>query len=308
VSLSSRRAILAGAAALATVPAAGLAASNVSERNVGAGGMQLRLQLAVPKAAPPPGGFPLLVVLDGNAWFPVAASIAEARIEEVGPIVVMGVGYQGDLAFDPRRVRDLTPFAPQTPLDGPQAGVEVGGADAFAAAVIEGFLPLAAREAPLAPGRRGLFGHSLGGLFVLHLLFSRPNAFDAYIAASPSIWWHRPRLMADAQSFTLSSPHPRVLVTAGELEDVMGPADAAYVRETYTANPKAYGGETMAQALEASRVKMSRLHMSRNAREMAERLRERGLEVAFAQFAGESHMSAGPVAINRAIGFATGQA
>ena len=36
---------------------------------------------------------------------------------------------------------------------------------------------------------RVLSGHSLGGLFALHVLASAPDAFDAYLAASPSADW-----------------------------------------------------------------------------------------------------------------------
>jgi hypothetical protein len=41
--------------------------------------------------------------------------------------------------------------------------------------------------------------------------------------------------------------------------------------------------------------------MRANAREMADLLRERGLDAAYAEFAGESHNSAAAVAINRAL-------
>ena len=33
------------------------------------------------------------------------------------------------------------------------------------------------------------FGSSLGGLFVFHTLFHRPDAFDNYLAVSPAIGW-----------------------------------------------------------------------------------------------------------------------
>ncbi|MCX5730662.1 MAG: alpha/beta fold hydrolase, partial [Deltaproteobacteria bacterium] len=36
---------------------------------------------------------------------------------------------------------------------------------------------------------RVLSGHSLGGLFALHVLATAPDAFDAYLAASPSAQW-----------------------------------------------------------------------------------------------------------------------
>lgn len=40
-----------------------------------------------------------------------------------------------------------------------------------------------------------LFGSSLGGLFTLYALLERPEAFNAYIAVSPAIWWDRAILL-----------------------------------------------------------------------------------------------------------------
>jgi predicted alpha/beta superfamily hydrolase len=301
---ASRRAILAGAAALAAVPAAALAAPRISDRLVDVGGgVQLRLRLAIPDTPAPAQGLPLLVVLDGDAWFDVAASIAAARREGIGPVAILGVGYPGTDPFNPRRLKDLTPWPPQTPLDGPQTGAPVGGADAFADAVLGRLLPLAAREVRIAPHRRALFGHSLGGLFALHMLFRRPDAFDAYVAASPSIWWDKARLLAEADAARFPTPPPRVLLTAGGLEDELGAADIGWLRRAFAADPRAFGGRSIDEVIEASRTKTASNRMPGNAREMAGLLRDRGLEAAYAEFAGETHMSSAPMAINRALSF-----
>lgn len=270
---------------------------------VDASGRPFRLDLAIPEGPSPAGGFPLLVVLDGNAWFGVAASLAEARAEELGPLVVAGIGYPGEDRFDSRRLNDLTPWPPQTPLDGPQTGLAVGGADAFAEALLGRLLPQVAATAPIAPGRRAIFGHSLGGLFVLHLLFSRPGAFAAHVAASPSIWWDRARLIGEAEAARFPAAPPRVLLTAGELEEQLSPADIAYFRKTYAADPKAYGGRTLEQVIEEARARLIGYRMPGNAREMAGRLRAHGLDADFVEFPGETHASSAPVALNRALGF-----
>lgn len=34
-----------------------------------------------------------------------------------------------------------------------------------------------------------LMGHSFGGLFALSTMASRPELFDAWVAADPSLWW-----------------------------------------------------------------------------------------------------------------------
>lgn len=38
--------------------------------------------------------------------------------------------------------------------------------------------------------RDALYGHSFGGLFVIHALITRPELFDTFISASPAIMWN----------------------------------------------------------------------------------------------------------------------
>lgn len=290
--------------ALTAAPAAALASPRRTTQLIEAGGRRLRLDLAIPDASAPDGGFPLLVVLDGNLWFEVAASLAGARPEELGPVVVAGIGYPGDAPLDPRRLYDLTPWPPQTPLDGPQAGQATGGADAFAEALIGRLLPQIQAAAPISPGRRALFGHSLGGLFVLHLLFRRPDAFRTYVAASPSIWWDEGRLIGEAGAMVIPSPPPRILLTAGGLEEELSAADIAWLDKSYAADPKSYGGRSLDQVVRDMRARLLGYRMPGNAQDMAERLRRRGLDAAYVRFEGETHNASAAVALNRALGFA----
>ncbi|MBF3166256.1 ferric enterobactin esterase PfeE, partial [Pseudomonas aeruginosa] len=64
-----------------------------------------------------------------------------------------------------------------------------GGADAFLDLLRDGMRPAVAAQAPLDTARQTLWGHSYGGLLVLHALFTRPGEFARYAAASPSLWW-----------------------------------------------------------------------------------------------------------------------
>jgi predicted alpha/beta superfamily hydrolase len=47
-------------------------------------------------------------------------------------------------------------------------------------------------------GRSGLIGESLAGLFVVETFLREPQAFDAYLAASPSLWWDDQSLSREA--------------------------------------------------------------------------------------------------------------
>lgn len=267
-------------------------------------GRLFKVFISTPAGPAPKAGFPVIYVLDGNAWFGVAAGLAGVKDEEFPHAVVVGVGYPGRAAFDERRVGDLTPFKPAEPLLFGQSDKTAGGADAFAD-FVAGELPAElGRTLRLDPHRRTLFGHSLGGLFVLHVLFTRPASFDAYVAASPSIWWNRPALLAEAAAARFPAPAPRVLVTAGALETVLGDFDKDYVRQQFRTAPGQYAGKTLDQAFEEVRRKLADNRMPENARDMAVLLRDRGLDAAYVEFADEDHMSVAPAALNRTFRFA----
>lgn len=72
---------------------------------------EYKLFLAKPKTthAKP---YPILVVLDGNAHFPFVINqyIMHQYTPAQEPLLIVGIGYDGDLVYDvPRRTRDYTP-------------------------------------------------------------------------------------------------------------------------------------------------------------------------------------------------------
>src|SRR3546814_8321170 len=82
--------------------------------------------------------------------------------------------------------------------------------------------PLIAQRYPVDARRQTLFGHSYGGLFTLYTLFTKPQAFQGYVAASPSIWWYQgyvERTLAAFERQLADQPvTARLLVTAGGAE------------------------------------------------------------------------------------------
>ncbi|KAL4997987.1 Alpha/Beta hydrolase protein [Aspergillus recurvatus] len=162
-----------------------------------------------------------IYLVDGNALFLTATETLRRRQShrqhEVDSIVV-AVGYPlvgsgSGSVFSPRRSYDLTPPcdpAHYTPPDGPdgkQKLEEHGGADKFVTFITQVVRPFV--QTALFPrvsfSRTALFGHSYGGLFVLHTLFTRPWAFDVYLAASPSIWWNDRFILSEAEKFCAES-------------------------------------------------------------------------------------------------------
>jgi predicted alpha/beta superfamily hydrolase len=148
--------------------------------------------------------------------------------------VVIAIGYPLTTSvFSPRRSYDLTPpCETYTPPDGPDGKPKVeehGGADRFLSFITEVVRPFISTAVfpHVSFTRTALFGHSYGGLFVLHTLFTRPASFDVYLAASPSIWWNDRFVLSEAEKFcsntdapsTTPSSSPTLRLTFGSLEE-----------------------------------------------------------------------------------------
>lgn len=67
---------------------------------------------------------------------------------------------------------------------------KTGGAHHFFTFIEEELKPQIEKNFEIDKGKQTLFGHSLGGLFALHILFTNINAFQNYFISSPSIWWN----------------------------------------------------------------------------------------------------------------------
>lgn len=161
---------------------------------VGPDGRTMDLMLALPQGDAPPGGWPLVMALDGDRFFAALAGAAAAlshRTDKTGvaPMAVAALAHRPAAgAPGDQRARDFTRSAcPDPGLLGPS-----GGGDAFQRLIADGVLPMLAQGAPLNLARATLFGHSLGGLFVLETLRADPTLFARWVAVSPSLWWSTP--------------------------------------------------------------------------------------------------------------------
>lgn len=145
-----------------------------------------RLRIAIPKRAPGPAGHPVAWLLDGKA---ALAHIDEALLTELDgatPPVIVAIGHDTPLRLDAtERIRDYTPGTDSADPRGRRGG----GADDLLDLIEGEMTARLAAAAPIDRSRQTVWGHSLGGLFVLHALLARPAAFSRYYAASPSLWW-----------------------------------------------------------------------------------------------------------------------
>lgn len=231
------------------------------------------ISLLVPPGEPPAEGWPVIYALDGGwtfATFTDALRVQGGRPEVTGvrPAVVVGIGYPaGEGGDNPRRQTDLTP---------PQA-------DRFLDFLEHRLIPAIEGEFPVDRGRRTLFGHSLGGLFTLHVLLTRPEAFRSYVAASPSLWWKDQAMLIEAPAALRRARPPvlpSVLITVGEQEQVLPGASPEMA------------------------ARLARRRQVDNAAEMTGMLSAAGLPAELVVFAGENHGSTIPAAVSRAVRFA----
>ncbi|MGG0812182.1 alpha/beta hydrolase-fold protein [Paenibacillus alvei] len=243
-----------------------------------------RIMVAQPMGSPPPSGFPVIYLLDGNSVFSMmvdALRLQCRRPDKTGvlPAIVVGIGYETNGPYAPDRFYDFTPLPAEdfkqrsdgTPLP------EQGGAGAFLQFIEEELKPQIESEFQIDRDRQALFGHSLGGLFTIYTLFSQPEAFRYYIAGSPSLHWNPDYMQELEQNFIEQArmrdrSYPaQVLLGVGELE---------------------------------------KTHVCRNcerASELANRLsaisEDIGVEAEYKEFEQEGHVSVLPILVSRALRF-----
>lgn len=225
-------ALLAGAPAVAA-PAASDAGYVMPETEwwdlTAEGGEVYRLYVSRPPGEAPKDGYPVLYVLDGNAMFggfAEARRIQSAYATGADKMIVVGIGYTGGKLYEGRRVGDFTPPIKNAALARFHAADPQGGRDRFERFLMDKLRPELARRYLVNPARQSLFGHSLGGLFALHMLYARPEAFHTIIAASSAIWWDDQMILQEEEAFRAKlasgggSTHPaRLLLVVGENEE-----------------------------------------------------------------------------------------
>ena len=245
---------------------------------------------------------PVLVVLDGDAFFALAAEIAKLRgVGGMTPTaMVVGVGYEADWAtMGKLRTADLTPPLSEA---GRQAmgglsqlvGDREGGAEAFLTFLTDTLRPeILARYPEASSGDQILFGHSLAGLFTAYALLTRPDSFATFISSSPALWWDNfaifSHLPALPERLNGLERQPRVLVCVGSKEQDLPVKTLPNVQ----------------LSLEELQAMVTQSRMVDAAAEFAEELRKLGIEdLAHVPFDQEDHLTVVPAALTRGLALA----
>jgi predicted alpha/beta superfamily hydrolase len=153
--------------------------------------------------------YPVLYMTDGDAHMGHTASTIEflTRNGRISDLIVVGV-------TNTDRTRDLTPVKssaknPAGELQSPTSG----GADNFLKFFETELIPEIEKQYRVQPYRI-LAGHSLGGLFAIHAMISKPGLFNSYVAVSPSLQWENGEALKRAEDFFKNQKEMKVTLFA----------------------------------------------------------------------------------------------
>jgi predicted alpha/beta superfamily hydrolase len=112
------------------------------------------------------------------------------------------------------RTRDLTPVKSTTKnAAGELQFPTSGGADNFLKFFETELIPQIEKQYRVQPYR--IFaGHSLGGLFAIHAMISKPGLFNSYVAVSPSLQWENGEELKRAEDFLKNQKELKVTLFA----------------------------------------------------------------------------------------------
>jgi predicted alpha/beta superfamily hydrolase len=290
------------------------------------------IQVSIPLSPAPKSGYPVMYVLDGELYFPEAAIASDTLVDNSA--VVVGIGHDalndkavieryahskpnngksldGATALDAfQTMRDYDFKWPVSPEHRAPAfvanaiGAETGNVDAFLAVIEKEIKPRIEALVPIDRSNQALFGHSSGGLAVLHALFTEPTAFRTFIPASPAIYYDGGSVLKGVKQFAAAvmggRAAPRVLITVGSREpDNMGPSKNDLASFT---------PEQRVEIAPYAKMRSTWPGMITGARQLAAQLKalhgKPGYKVDYQLLADQDHPSSAFVAIVRAVRFA----
>jgi len=124
--------------------------------------------------------YPVVYLIDGDYNFHHTTGLIEqlsSISEKIPEMIVVGIADNGHDNY----IKNCTPFDEKNNPDGQS----------------EKFLDFITAELKSQINKNYksaeydiLIGHSLGGLFTINALLSKPESFNAYISISPSLWWN----------------------------------------------------------------------------------------------------------------------
>lgn len=199
---------------------------------------QLKVLLPAKYAVSDTVRYPVLYVLDGDYATSMFQSTLQLfslapELQEVIIVTIDGISKSHE-QWLASRYYDYTPSSdPQadTAIAGfmKTAVVPSGGAAAFLQTLEKQILPWVEQHYK-TNADKGLYGHSLGGLFAAYCLLQQPALFQKYSINSPSLWWRQGEMAKQFASTATADAtiNARVFLSAGKAEGafMINPIDA----------------------------------------------------------------------------------
>jgi len=153
--------------------------------------------------------YPVLYMTDGDSHINHTSSSIEFLTQNgrMPDLIVVGV-------TNTDRTRDLTPVKSSTKNAAGELQFSTsGGADNFLKFFETELIPEIEKQYRVQPYR--IFaGHSLGGLFAIHAMITKPGLFNSYVAVSPSLQWENWEELKRAEDFLKNQKELKVTLFA----------------------------------------------------------------------------------------------
>nr|WP_299491874.1 alpha/beta hydrolase-fold protein [uncultured Shewanella sp.] len=148
--------------------------------------------------------YPVLYLLDGDYLLHGASGMLDLLANKgqlIPDIIVVGLADKGTDKYR----QYMTPQG----LSAPRKQGDMGKASEFLAHINEELIPYIEANYRTADNEI-IFGHSIGGLFVLNALLESPNTFNRYFSSSPSVWLNDYAFVKRAKKVMAESQHDPV--------------------------------------------------------------------------------------------------
>jgi len=167
--------------------------------------------------------YPVVFMLDAYSSFGTMTQMVRllAFNKELPDLIIVGISSEGgSKEFNYNRMRDYTPTELKSEKEKLAIPVSGGGKN-FLQFIKDELIPFVESKYRIKKDDKTLVGHSLGGLFVLYTLFSKPNLFNKYVAVSPALMLDDEFILKQEKSFAEknSKLNASVYTTIGSLED-----------------------------------------------------------------------------------------
>jgi predicted alpha/beta superfamily hydrolase len=189
-----------------------------------ANGRDYRITVGLPGSygGRPERRYPIMYITDAYWDFKLLASIEGGlAYDQVAPeFILVGIGYPGEAPdYDRLRRYDLTPVPdprPEVAAKGP-----TGHAGELLGVLEREIIPFVEQRYRADSSYRVLGGSSLGGLFAIYVMLTKPALFQAYVAPSPAVAYANDWLFSYEEAFAKAGTPlaARLYLTAAEKED-----------------------------------------------------------------------------------------